>query len=126
MVTNLDVVRAWYDSGNPDLIDPQIEWLIPKGYPGGGNYYGRDAVFNDYFPKLLANFDQWTATPDQLLDAGEAIVGLGHYRGRVKRTGAPVEIPFTHVWWVRNGKIVKAQPAADTSLFQQALVPLDL
>jgi hypothetical protein len=58
MVTNLEVVRAWYDSGNPDLIDPQIEWLIPKGYPGGGNYYGRDAVFNDYFPKLLANFDR--------------------------------------------------------------------
>lgn len=122
MLTNLEVIQQWYASPTPELLDPEVEWLISSCFPAGGNYYGRNAIFEDFFPNLISHFDQWTAKPDQLLDAGDAIVALGHYMGRVKNNGAEVSIPFAHVWWIREGKIVKVQQYADTALLQRALM----
>jgi hypothetical protein len=114
MKSNLEVVKDWYTTFNQDLIHPDIEWEVVEGYSGGGKYYGTQAVFEDFLPQLTADFEQWTAKADQLLDAGEAIVGLGHYVGRVKGSDRSFTIPFAHVWWVRDGRIVKAQGYADT------------
>ncbi len=27
-------------------MHPDVVWELPEGYPGGGNYYGIDEVFN--------------------------------------------------------------------------------
>lgn len=102
------------DGVDRELIHSDIEWDVPEGYPAGGKYYGSRAVFEDYLPKLSAHFDSWNAKADQLLDAGDAIVGLGHYYGRVKGSEQEFAIPFAHIWWVCDGKIIKTQGYADT------------
>ncbi len=78
-------------------------------------------MFEEWWPKLAAHADDWKATPEQFLDAGEAIVALGHYTGRAKATGRTFKVPFAHVWWMRDGKIVKFDHYTNTLLLHRAV-----
>ena len=119
MKSNLKVVQRWYTTLDKSIMHPDVVWELPEGYPGGGNYYGIDEVFNIYLPKLPSHFDSWTAEANKLFDAGDAIIGLGNYRGRIKGSQEEFLVPFIHIWWVQDGQIVKAQAQTDTLLLHQ-------
>lgn len=121
MSPNVEIIRRWYESADRELLDPNIEWLIAEGFPSGGRYVGRKAVFEEFFPRLLSNFSEWGAKLDEILDAGDFVVALGHYRGRAKTTGAAIASPFAHVWKLDGGKIVQVRQYADTALIARAL-----
>jgi len=62
----------------------------------------------------LANIDV-----EEILEASEAVIGLGRYRGRVRGTGRPVTAAFCHVFRVRAGRVVKVQQFTDTAQFKE-------
>ena len=113
MSKNTDLIEKWYASNDFNMVAADTEWHIAEGYPNGGEHHGRDSV-REFLMKLVANFDEWKAVPDQTLDAGEAVVGIGHYRGRGKGTNEEFALPFTHVWWVRDNKIISGNIITDT------------
>jgi hypothetical protein len=128
MSTNLDVIRTWYKSmyqGDKEkareLLAPGVEWIISSEFPAGGTYIGVEAIFREFFPNLLSNFSEWTAKTEELIDAGDVIVALGHYQGYSKVTGKKVVSPFVHVWRLREGKIVKVQQYTDTALISKGI-----
>lgn len=49
---------------------------------------GRKEVFKVWWPRLAAQFSEWSANPETFLDAGDAVVVLGHYTGIAKETGS--------------------------------------
>ena len=55
-----------------------------------------------------------------MLDAGESVVGYGHYSGKYRETGRDVKAQFAHVFSFRNGKVVKFQQYTDTAQFEKA------
>ena len=119
--SNLEIIREWYATLNPEILDENVDWKLADGFPADGHYHGRKTVFEEWWPKHAAQFDDWKATPEQLLDAGEAVIVLGHYSGRAKVTGRTFEVPFAHVWWMRNGKIVKFGHHTNTLLLHRAI-----
>ena len=119
--SNIEIIREWYATLNPDFLDKNIDWQLADGFPADGHYHGREAVFTKWWPKLAAQFDDWKATPEQLLDAGDVIVSLGHYSGRAKATGRTFTVPFAHVWWMRDGKIVTLGHYTNTLLLHRAI-----
>lgn len=128
MQSGIDVVQELYRMALADqqeaiaqLITPDIVWEILEGFPHGGIYAGIPAVFGQFLPKLLADFRDWKAQPDEFVDAGDTIVALGHYSGTFKTNGVHIVVPFCHIWTLKNGKIARLRQFADTAKFVQAM-----
>ena len=103
-------------------MDPEIEWHQAQGLPHGGFYRGVDEVRRNIFDPLDEEWwDEFTADPDEFLDAGSEVVVLGRYRGIAKQTGKRLDVPFVHVWTVRDGRAVRFRQFLDTAGWVAAL-----
>ena len=130
-MTSVDIVRRSYDAFARDDMDgvladmhPDIEWHQAQGLPHGGLYHGLDEVRRNIFDPLDDEWwDEFTATPDEFLDAGDHVVVIGRYRGRAKRTGTPLDVPFVHVWTLRDEKAIRFRQFLDTAGWVAALPP---
>jgi ketosteroid isomerase-like protein len=102
-------------------FDENIEWTEAEGFPYGGIYTGANAIVENVFMKIAAEWEGFTVAPDEFLDAGENIVALGHYSGKYNATGKSMRVPFAHVWTLRGRKIVKFVQYTDTLKVSEAL-----
>ncbi len=127
----LDIVKRSYESFARDDLDavmadmhPEIEWQQAQGLPHGGTYRGVKEVRRAIFDPLDAEWwDEFTAIPDEFLDAGGEIGVLGRYRGVAKGTGKRLDVPFVHVWSVEDGLAVRFRQFLDTAGWVEALRP---
>ena len=87
-----------------ELLDSRIEWYEPGGGRApAGTFQGSQQVADDVFSTIPQHFDDFRADPEQFIDAGDHVVVVGHFHGHAKH-GTPVDVPFAHVWEMRNGK----------------------
>lgn len=121
--TPLQVVQGIYDAfGAGDVpgvlgrFHDSIEWNEANNFPyaDGNPYIGPEAVLNGVFARCIGEWDGFNVEIDELLDAGDTIVALGHYNGTYKATGKPQRTQLVHVWRVSNGKVARFQQYADT------------
>jgi len=122
----LDVIRSIYDAfgtGNMDRVAALIadaDWEEAEGMPYGGRYKGADQVFQNVFSRIVEDVENFSARPDEILAVGDdRVLGLGRYRG-TGRSG-DLNAAFTHLWTVKDGKILKFVQYADTHKYQQAV-----
>ena len=127
---SLEVIRSIYDSfGRGDVpavlgqMDEAIEWREAENYiyADRNPYIGPQAVFEGVFMRLGSEWEGFTVTPEEWLDAGHHVVVLGTYTGRHKETGREVRAQFAHVWGVRGERIVRFQQYTDTKQFAEAV-----
>jgi ketosteroid isomerase-like protein len=126
-LSNLDIVQDLYKafaSQDRDRIlaifDPQIEWIQNDGFPGGGRYLGAETVLDHVFAGLAAAWASWQADVGRWLVAEDSIVALGAYRGTYRRTGKSMAAAFAHVYWLRDGRVVRFEQYADTAKVAEA------
>jgi uncharacterized protein len=128
-MSNLEIVRRSYEAferGDLDAVladlDPEIEWHQAQGLPHGGLYRGRDEVRRNVFEPLDAEWwSEFSALPDEILDAGDELVVLGRYRGTAKGTGKRLDVPFVHVWTLRDERATRFRQFLDTAGWIEAL-----
>jgi uncharacterized protein len=103
-------------------LDPDVEWWEAENfiYADKNPYVGPQAVLEGVFARIGNEWESFTVTPDEVLDAGETVVGRGYYAGKFRQTGREVRAQFAHVFSFRNGKVVKFQQYTDTAQFQKA------
>jgi uncharacterized protein len=125
---NRQIIENAYQSfatGNmPEVLavfDENIEWTEAEGFPYGGVYTGGEAIVENVFMKLAAEWENFTVIADEFHDAGETIVALGHYSGKYTASGKSMRVPFAHVWTLRGGKIIKFVQYTDTLKVAEAL-----
>jgi uncharacterized protein len=104
------------------LMHPRIVWMEAENTPhaSGNPYIGPEAVAAGVFARLLSEWEEFTATPDRMIESGDVVVTLGRYRAVNRTTGLPVDAQFAHVWTVREGQIVAFQQYADTAQLLRA------
>lgn len=121
--SGVDVVRGIYDAfGAGDVpgvlgrMSPEIVWNEAENFPyaDGNPYVGPEAVLNGVFARCIGEWDGFGVEVDEILDAGETVVALGHYVGTFKETGREQRTQLVHVWRVEDGKVVRFQQYADT------------
>jgi len=117
--SNVAVVRKFYENlSAPEVLmqvlSPTIRWEIVSGFPYGGEYLGVQAVFQDFFGRVLQDFDEWRTVANEVHDAGDHVVALGTYSGRAKTTGKTFIANFTHFWTLEDGVMVRLQQCADS------------
>ena len=130
-MTALDLVKRSYAAFAEHDLDrvladmhPEIEWQQAQGLPHGGTYRGLPEVRANIFDPLDRDWwDGFTADPDEFLDAGDQVVVLGRYRGRAKQTGKQLDVPFVHIWTVRDDRAIRFRQFLDTAGWVEALAP---
>ena len=127
---NVAVVQALYEAfGKGDIpsvlgkFDQNIEWREAENfiYADRNPYIGPNAILEGVFLRIVSEWDNFTVSPESILDAGEQVVTLGTYSGTHKKTGKSVRAQMVHVWNFSDGKAVRFQQYTDTKQFADAV-----
>jgi uncharacterized protein len=122
MKTNLEIIREFYETLDLELVDPDVDENVADGCSMNGYYRGRQAV-QEWIAKLTARFDNWKDVPDRLIDLGDLVIALGNYQGRSQVTGKTFDVPFSHIWFLKDGRISKLNYHVDTFVLDRAIAP---
>lgn len=121
-----DVVRSVYDAFERrdvpallELFDREIVIRQSDEVPWGGTYRGHDAAL-EFFGRLGARIETRVEI-DRLIVAGDTVVENGRTCGHAVGTGRRFAIDETHVWRVRDGKVVRMEAYVDNAAMLAAL-----
>jgi uncharacterized protein len=118
---NVDLVRSAYEAfakGDMDTVTRMLadtEWHEAEGMPYAGTFTGAEAILGNVLGPMNQDVEGFIVKPDELLDAGEKVLSLGHYGGEA--ANGPVDLKFAHVWTVRDGAVVRFDHFTDTKLY---------
>jgi hypothetical protein len=104
-------------------LNPDVEWWEAENfiYADGNPYIGPQAVLNGVFVRIATEWEGFAVAPEEVLDAGDTVIGHGYYSGTYKETAKQVRAQFAHFFTFRDGKIVKFQQYTDTAQFLRAV-----
>jgi ketosteroid isomerase-like protein len=127
-VTLMQNLYAAFARGDIETVlggmDPNIEWREAENNPYGPSgepWIGPEAIMNNLFIKLGTEWDGFSANPKEFHDAGDTVVVEGRYTGTYKATGKNLDAQVTHVWRLRDGKIISFQQYVDTAQLQEVM-----
>ncbi len=103
-------VRAFYEATIPGhrealrgLQSPRVVYDMPAGMPMGcGHFEGLEDVLNRFLTSFYRALDVHFVA-EEFIAAGDEVVALGRIQGQTRKAGVPVDVPFAHVWTVRDG-----------------------
>lgn len=128
MSRELDAVEGVYEAfGRGDVpavlgaMAEDVEWNEAEGLPYGGTYHGPQAVLENVFGPILEDVDRFTVSPQRYVSDGDTVISLGRYTGTGKATGRALDVPFAHVWEVRDGMVARFTQHVDTAKFVEAV-----
>ena len=99
-------------------MSPDIKWYQAENNPyrpSGEAWVGPDAVLNNLFMRLGAEWDGFTVHTKSFHDAGDCITVEARYSGTYKATGKSMDAQVCHVWDVKDGKLTRFQQYVDTA-----------
>ena len=125
---NERIVRAFYDSTIPGhregvmaLQAPDVVYEVAEGMPTGG---GRFVGILDVMDRALANFYgafDVRLLAEEFITEGEHVVAVGHLKGMTRKGAVPIDVPFVHVWTVRDNRLHRLRFLTDTAILADAL-----
>lgn len=128
---NVELVKDAYAAfGRGDIptvvaaMDPQVEWYEAENNPyqmSGSAWIGPDAVTQNLFAKLAADWDSFTLHPQRFHDAGDSVVVEGRCTGTHKATGRAFDGQYCHIFGFRDAKLVRFQQYVDTAQLQHVV-----
>lgn len=128
-MSNSDAVRSAYESFKRgdipailDLLAEDVEWdygVVSTPVPWLQHRRGREAVRQFFDTLTELEFQQ--LDPKVFLESGDIVVALLDLRVTVKKTGRTiVEEDMVHIFYFKDGKIVRHRQRVDTYQALQA------
>ena len=108
---NVEIVRHAFEALEQggvdamlDFCSPDIEYRVRRDLPDARTYHGHDEV-----RALAADwqrvFEDFHLGPEDLIDAGNSVIGIMRISGRGATSGVEAGNPYATVCAVRDGKI---------------------
>lgn len=126
-MSNVDLIKKFYVAFKNndkdtylDLCDDALQWQTAEGMPNGGKYVGKQEIFEKYFPNMLANFIEFHAIPEKILDMKDHVLVTGRYQG-ISKKKKNFEASFSHVYHIQKNKIIQFRQFVDTEKIQASL-----
>ena len=125
MKTPLEIVKKLYASltaGDANsalaLMSDDIEWITMMDYKVDGR--GPQKVLEGMLAPAMQEWQPYILTPHEFICDGEKVVSVGRFSGTNRMTGKHVEVDYSHIWEVRNEKIVRHRQFIDTGKIEPA------
>ena len=94
------------------IFDPQIEWIEPVEFAGGGTYRGLDVVLA-HLVKSRQSWAEGSCEPQRIVVAGDRIVQIVHVHVRLKHETEWREGQVAEVYTFRHGKVIQVRLFGD-------------
>jgi ketosteroid isomerase-like protein len=124
--SNVDLIRGGYAAFAAGdipsvlgLFAEDLVWSTLDSVPFGGVYRG-PAGAGEFFSKLPQIWAELRVEPERYVDGGDTVVVQGRHRGR-SVSGNPMDLPFMHLWTLRDGKATSFTEVLDSAGALQAL-----
>jgi uncharacterized protein len=125
---NADAVRKVYDAFRAGdvasvlgAMDDKIDWQEPTGMPFESQV-GPQAVAENIFGPITTQVEDFSFTPDEIIDGGDIVVSVGRYGGKGAASSVDLNTEYAHVWrFGPDGKITGFRTYTDTYRWRQAL-----
>jgi ketosteroid isomerase-like protein len=101
-----------------DAFADDIEFKLTEHHPyrgSAGAWRGKQAIAQNFFAVAGTEWEDWTMTIEQALEAPDAVVVEGRYTGLYKPTGRRMDIQVCHVWRFRGERIASFHQYVDTA-----------
>jgi uncharacterized protein len=121
-------VRAFYEATIPGhreslrgLQAPHVIYDLPLGMPiGCGHFEGLQDVLERFLTSFYQALDV-RFIAEEFISAGDQVVALGRIEGQTRKAAVPLNVPFAHVWTVRDGYLQRLRAFTDTAVIAHAL-----
>ncbi len=120
---NVAVIESMYQAfadgnvaGVLGPMHPEIEWNEAENFPYADKnpYVGPDGIATGVFARIADEWADFSAKPEAIHGCGDVVLAMGRYTGTYIPTVESIDAQFAHVWWLRDGKVVRFQQYADT------------
>lgn len=125
MGSNREIIKGAYEAfARQDIAtvleatDPAITWYSPDSVVTGGIFKGHDEVVG-FFTRLPEVYEAIEVRPERYVDQDDTVIVLGRHVG--KGSGGDFDIPFAHVWTLRDGKATSFFEYFDTAKLNAVL-----
>jgi uncharacterized protein len=121
MSDNIETIRSGYESFSRgdlptvlELFADDIEWNEPEWTYGTptGTFLGKQEVLS-IFEQIPEYNDSFSLEPREFVGQSDTVVVTGVFRVSPKGSGRTAEVPFAHVWRLRDGKAVSHRGYTD-------------
>jgi ketosteroid isomerase-like protein len=89
-----------------EAFDPQIEWIEPAEYSGGGTYRGLAEV-EAHLSQARETWAEGSCEPVRFIAAGDKVIVFVDVRARLKHESEWREGQLADVYTFRNGKAIQ-------------------
>jgi uncharacterized protein len=121
-------VRAFYEATFPGHRDniralqaPDVIYDIPAGMPvASGLFKGLEDVTERFLESFYGALDVRFAA-EEFIAAGDVVVAVGRIKGTARGSGVAIDVPFVHLWTVREGYLQRLRAFTDTATLSSAL-----
>jgi ketosteroid isomerase-like protein len=124
----LEIVKELYakltagDAGGAlALMSDDIEWITMMDYKVDGR--GPQKVLEGMLVPAMQEWEPYILTPHEFICDGGKVVSVGRFKGTNRVTGKHVEADYSHIWEMRDGKIVRHRQFIDTGKIEPARHP---
>ena len=125
---NEKLVRAFYEATVPGhrealrgLQAPHVVYDLPEGMPVGcGHFEGLQDVLERFLTSFYRALDV-RFIAEEFIGSGNEVVALGRIKGQTRVAAVAVDVPFAHVWTVRDGYLQRLRAFTDTAVLAHAL-----
>ena len=108
---NVEIVRSGFSAFARGEVDEMLavmsdDVITYRVEPDNAIFHGKEG-FLQATADWIEDFEDWTLTPQEFLDAGERVVVRTHQTARGATSGVEVE---SHIWFVyelRGGKVTR-------------------
>jgi ketosteroid isomerase-like protein len=120
---NVEIVRRTYAAFNRrdwdtllEGLDPEVEWHQITQFPDRAVYRGREDMMDRFLKQqLIEQFADFRVEVEELVDAGDHVVVIGHIHGHGSASGVPIHMRVVNVLEMRDGKVIRAHDVAGPS-----------
>jgi len=103
-----------------ELLAVDCGLVVPDSIHYGGTFRGPDAFVGWFTYELWRWFDEFTSTPEGVIDGGNRIVVPVNVKARAKN-GATMDVHNLWVYELSDGKLIKARVYADTAALRDVV-----
>jgi ketosteroid isomerase-like protein len=114
-----DAITRRDPDGAVAVCDPEVEFLSVLAV-GGQAYVGHDGI-RQYFDDVSSAWEEWSVDVHRVATAPDGrvvIVMTMHMRGR--ESGVALSQQTSHIWTLRNGKLLRNEPFREPELALRA------